>query len=182
MSEKLIELAKKLRELAQRGIGGEKTNAERLLAKIMSENGISLESLESIKRGREQFRCKVEHRFLLIQIAHMILGSDSKIYRDRRGPSYIQAECTAAEQLEIEAVFDFYKQAYEADLKVFRQAFIQRNQIFPSDGEIVDIDSLSGKEKELSLKARRMAAGMDKHHIRKQLEMTNASTKGAPHE
>lgn len=180
MSEKLIELAKKLRELAQRGIGGEKTNAERLLAKIMSEHGISLESLESVKRYREQFRCKVEHRFLLAQVAYMILGSGAEIYKDRRGPSYMQAECTPAEKLEIEAVFDFYKRAYEADLKIFRKAFMQKNQIFPSDGEIVDIDSLSGKEKELSLKARRMAAGLDKHHIRKQLEMTNQEKRSAP--
>lgn len=177
MSEKLINLAKKLRELALRGIGGEKTNAEQLLSRIMSENNISIESLESIKRESETFYCKVDHRFLLVQIAFMVLGSGAAIYKLRRKPSCMRAECTPAEKLEIEAVFDFYKRAYEQDLKLLQSAFIQKNKIFPKDGQALDIDSLSEEEKTKAFKVGLLAEGLSRHHMRKQLGMDKNTNK-----
>lgn len=178
MNKKLIDLAKKLHALASRGVDGEKTNAERLLSRIMSENNISLEALESIKRERETFRCMVDHRFLLVQIAFMVLGSGAAIYKYKHRPSCIQAECTPAEKVEIEAVFDFYKRAYEADLKLLQKAFIQKNRIFPKDGQAIDIDSLSKEEQIMAFKVGLLAEGLSKHQMRRQLEMKNTNKRG----
>lgn len=47
--EKYIELAKKLKELADRGTGGEKVNAEQQLTRLMEKHGITLEDIEDIR-------------------------------------------------------------------------------------------------------------------------------------
>ena len=46
MNDNILLLAKKLKELADRGIGGEKQNAEKKLKMLMSKYGITPEMLE----------------------------------------------------------------------------------------------------------------------------------------
>lgn len=41
MDEKTIQRIKKLQALAERGVGGEKTTAEKMLQKMLEKNGIS---------------------------------------------------------------------------------------------------------------------------------------------
>lgn len=72
MSDK-TELLRKLKKLADEGIGGEKVNAEKKLNKLMSKYGISetelledkIETMEFIYHGVEQKR-------LLIQIIYKV--------------------------------------------------------------------------------------------------------------
>ncbi len=48
MDEKTIQRIKKLQALAERGVGGEKDTAERMLQKMLKRNGIkSLDELQS---------------------------------------------------------------------------------------------------------------------------------------
>ena len=47
MDEKTIQRIKKLQALAERGVGGEKTTAQKKLAKLLKDNGInSLDELQ----------------------------------------------------------------------------------------------------------------------------------------
>ena len=49
MDEKTIQRIKKLQALAERGVGGEKDTAERMLQKMLERNGIkSLDELQSV--------------------------------------------------------------------------------------------------------------------------------------
>ena len=49
MDEKTIQRIKKLQTLAERGVGGEKDTAERMLQKMLERNGIkSLDELQSV--------------------------------------------------------------------------------------------------------------------------------------
>lgn len=49
MDEKTIQRIKKLQALAERGVGGEKTTAQKKLAKLLKDNGInSLDELQKI--------------------------------------------------------------------------------------------------------------------------------------
>lgn len=43
MDEKTIQRIKKLQALAERGVGGEKTTAQKKLAKLLKDNGIILQ-------------------------------------------------------------------------------------------------------------------------------------------
>lgn len=44
----------------------------------------------------------------------------------------IGVQCTPYEQLEIEANFEFFKNALEQELEVFYTAFCQKNYLYPS--------------------------------------------------
>ena len=51
MDEKTIQRIKKLQALAERGVGGEKTTAQKKLAKLLKDNGInSLDELQAENR------------------------------------------------------------------------------------------------------------------------------------
>ena len=53
MDEKTIQRIKKLRALAERGVGGEKTTAQKKLAKLLKDNGIN--SLDELQK--EEYEC-----------------------------------------------------------------------------------------------------------------------------
>lgn len=60
MDEKTIQRIKKLQALAERGVGGEKTTAQKKLAKLLKDNGInSLDELQ--KEISEEYRKYSEH-------------------------------------------------------------------------------------------------------------------------
>lgn len=50
MDEKTIQRIKKLQALAERGVGGEKTTAQKKLAKLLKDNGIN--SLDELQKGK----------------------------------------------------------------------------------------------------------------------------------
>ena len=49
MDEKTIQRIKKLQALAERGVGGEKTTAQKKLAKLLKDNGIN--SLDELQKN-----------------------------------------------------------------------------------------------------------------------------------
>ena len=60
MDEKTIQRIKKLQALAERGVGGEKTTAQKKLAKLLKDNGInSLDELqkEEYREGKSLRQC-----------------------------------------------------------------------------------------------------------------------------
>ncbi len=67
MNRALIDRALKIKALAQRGEGGEKRNAEQLLASFLERNGLTLDDL-STEQVSEQpffFRCPNKDLMLL---------------------------------------------------------------------------------------------------------------------
>ena len=63
MDEKTIQRIKKLQALAERGVGGEKTTAQKKLAKLLKDNGInSLEELQKEEYEYTIFIQKLRHR------------------------------------------------------------------------------------------------------------------------
>lgn len=167
---KIIELAKKIRAHAERGVGGEKVNAEAILAKFMVKHRVSLEDLEKTERVREEFRVKTESKFLLKQIMVMVLGSKAELYGLKRRPSFVVASCTPSERLEIESLFEFYSEAFSNDLEIFKHAFIQKNRLYPRDGKVRMRAEMSSEELKRAEKVCEIADSLDKHQFHKQLE------------
>lgn len=52
MDEKTIQRIKKLQALAERGVGGEKTTAQKKLAKLLKDNGITGRRGGAVAAGR----------------------------------------------------------------------------------------------------------------------------------
>ena len=53
MDEKTIQRIKKLQALAERGVGGEKTTAQKKLAKLLKDNGIN--SLDELQKEEYEY-------------------------------------------------------------------------------------------------------------------------------
>lgn len=137
MDEKTIQRIKKLQALAERGVGGEKTTAEKMLHKMLEKNGISsLDELEKDEVEYFLFSYKGRHEIkLLKQCMYKVLGySDhTKYYRTAGTRQKIGIYCTKAQRIEIELEFEFYRNVFYEELPSFMNAFIQAQSIFPAD-------------------------------------------------
>lgn len=80
MDEKTVERIKKLKALAERGVGGEKETAEKMLQRLLKKNGIStLEELEEDEVEYFLFSYKGRHEIkLLKQCMYKVLGASEK--------------------------------------------------------------------------------------------------------
>lgn len=149
MDENKKALLQKLKALAEQGVGGEKINAQKLLNALMQQYGISDADLDDSNPVLCEFKCKsdIEEK-LLIQTIFKVTNSRSMYTFSRRaGGRTIKhlwgCKCTAAQRVEIEFLFDFYKRVFVKDFDIFVAAFIQKHAIFgdtPSHEEPRRID------------------------------------------
>jgi len=140
--ERLLEKMEALKALAERGVGGEKVNAEERLRYLMQKHCISEEELEDagVRTYWIAFKTDFERR-LLHQLAYMHLGSGHAFgcvgkYTNRPRKK-VGVECTPAQYIEIEADFAFYRVAMAEEMDIFYSAFLQKNYLFPPP-ELVD--------------------------------------------
>lgn len=175
--DRILERIKAVQALAERGDRGEKENAAAMLERLMKQYGITESELAEDRRELAWFRYKtpLEHR-LLNQIIYAVTGRAASgcvgTYTGRtRKKSGI--ECTAAERLEIEFSFEFYKAALEKELDRFYIAFIKKNKLFPEKA-IDDVPEIGEMDLEEAMRLSMMMEGMEEHTRRKALESGTA--------
>ena len=130
------ELLKKLKALADAGVDGERDNAQKILDRLLKKYDLTLADIEfdEIKEHAFQFRGKQE-REILKQICFKVTDGDRRVYHYRTGigsKNTICCECSDAEAIQIRFEFDFYKELWEEELKLFLTAFIVKHEIFDS--------------------------------------------------
>ena len=149
IKEKTIARIKKLQTLAERGVGGEKETAQRMLDKMLKENGITtLKELENEEYEYTLFSYNGKHEIkLLRQCMYKVMGADSDRtpYRTKGKRQKLGIYCTPSQKIEIELEFDFYRNVFYEELQTFMDAFIQAQDIFPpdapqGDGELTEDD------------------------------------------
>lgn len=86
MDEKTIQRIKKLQALAERGVGGEKTTAQKKLAKLLKDNGInSLDELQKEEYEYTIFSYNGKHEIkLLRQCMYKVMGQHGDTYVGQR--------------------------------------------------------------------------------------------------
>lgn len=116
MDEKTIQRIKKLQALAERGVGGEKTTAQKKLAKLLKDNGInSLDELQKEEYEYTIFSYNEKHEIkLLRQCMYKVMGtkSDRTAYKPYGRRQKIGIYCTKAQKIEIELEFEFYRNVF----------------------------------------------------------------------
>lgn len=144
MDEKTVQRIKKLQALAERGIGGEKDTAAVMLEKLLVKNDITtLEELEEDQVEYYLFSYRGKHEIkLLKQCMYKVIGAEAgrKYYRSSGTRQKIGVYCTKAEKIEIELEFEFYRNVFYEELDNFMTAFIQAQQIFPTDAPCKSVD------------------------------------------
>ena len=126
-------LLKKIRALAEHGVGGEAENAEKLLARMMKKYGISEAELDEETRVRHDFTYHGgEEKKILKQVVYKVTGGYTYelVYTasGRKVRTQLGADCTPAEKVEIEYLFDFYKRLWEKEKDAFLAAYIQKHR------------------------------------------------------
>lgn len=157
MDEKTIQRIKKLQALAERGVGGEKTTAQKKLAKLLKDNGInSLDELQKEEYEYTIFSYNGKHEIkLLRQCMYKVMGakSDRTAYKPYGRRQKIGIYCTKAQKIEIELEFEFYRNVFYEELSTFMDAFIQAQQIFPEDAPTGDYDEFNERDMKIAFMA-----------------------------
>lgn len=170
MENKIISLAKKLKALSERGVGGEKQNAEKMLLKFLDKHGISIEELEQNEKSFYQQKVGAKYTSFFGQIA-VTISSEIKVYGHKSDRTIAIVECTQIEFVEIVAKFEFYKKEYEKDLKehirLFYEAFIQTNRLYPDTPS--EESDFTPEEIQRMKKVLHLSEGMDPKKYHKQL-------------
>lgn len=133
-------LLKKIRALAEHGVGGEAENAEKLLARMMKKYGISEAELDEETRVRHDFTYHGgEEKKILRQVVYKVTGGYAYelVYTasGRKVRTQLGADCTPAEKVEIEYLFDFYKRLWEKEAEL--KECIERTKQMHTDIEKV---------------------------------------------
>ena len=88
MDQKKIDLLKKLKTLAEQGIGGEKETAQKKLEQLMQKYNVEEQELSDDVVERYEFRYHGEfEKRMLLQVGYKVLGKKikEKMYEYRRG-------------------------------------------------------------------------------------------------
>lgn len=178
MKSKKIEILKKLKALSDRGIGGEKENAQKMLDDLLVKYKISIEEVEGEEIKTFYFKAKddIEIR-LLSQIAsrvrydiekYVITSTFAKMHR-LAGRFCI--ECTIIEYVEIEQMFFLYKRLYAEEREIFYTAFLSANDLLARNpSNLIYVKDLSDKEIQHLSRAMKMSENIKKETIYKQIK------------
>ena len=132
--DRIAEKLKKIKALADRGVGGEKETAMRMYEELKARYEIEDEEIMLDTVSLHWFRYNGElEEDLLTQIFYKVTGSATyHVYtgkykrRKKRG-----CDCTEVEAAEIKLLFNFYKEELKRELKAFMIAFRSGNNLYP---------------------------------------------------
>ncbi|MGX9758876.1 DUF2786 domain-containing protein [Clostridioides difficile] len=160
----LLEKIRKVKALADNGIGGEQESAQRILNRLMKKHSISIKDLEVKDVEKYYFRYKDDiEKKILVQVIGIVTGLDYayKVHRRKE----FKVECTIAKKVTIDMYFDFYKKAFNKELKSFLYAFFYKNNML-----IKGNAEEANKSKYDMCKIAYMAEGISEHIPLKMLE------------
>lgn len=150
---KYIELAKKLKSLSERGVGGEKENAEAQLKKLMAKHGITMDEIEGEKLERKFIKISTDQQKLFFQVAYSV-RKEVRGYKCKGG---YNVQMTASEFLEVQSKFDFFWKTWNEELEIIYAAFVQANKIFHPEGKTENIDEMKAEDLKKTLRIVKMA-------------------------
>lgn len=180
--KEILERLAKLKALAEGGVGGERENAARLLEEIAARYGVPLESLDDEAENAESDHEVEFSRGWKANLLAQILGlmrfeqygdvkaAHLRLFTRSRGGRVVGAfvRCTEAQWLEAMAKFTVLSRDYKSQLDAFFRAFLEANDLLLPYGVLGG--NPSDKEKEAAAIASRLANGIKKSALRRQIE------------
>jgi hypothetical protein len=164
LDDKKRALLEKLRALAERGIGGERENAQRKLDAMLAKCGISVEEFETDGDITLHWFTLPKFRKLFLLIAADVLDVDT--LQDRRFGRGVGIECTPAQMVEIEMIYAAYRRRLEHEIEELKEAFCLRHDLYKRATR--PLDEKYGTERTINIM--RMAERLTKTHVHKELE------------
>ena len=172
-----MELIKKLKALAERGVEGEAINANKMLQKMLQKHNLTIEEIEGEKQQDYFFKANGLNATLFHQIVKRV-NYNLKLYQipAKKVKQFMlegnqMVTCTVAEFIEIDQMFDVYKKLYKKESELFYTAFYQQTTF------LLDLqkktkyltNDLTPAELEEWMRVQQMATKIKTETIRKQL-------------
>ncbi len=176
MNNKYLDLAKKLKALADKGVGGEKINAQAMLDALLRKHNITLEEVEGEKENDYYFTLKKDEGILWSQICKRV-NYKLKCYgpfpqnkvKELRLEGNNMVTCTASEYIEIESMYHIYSRLYKEELELFYRAFCHANDLLVMSPESKKIKDLTPEELEEWKRTQALSEKIKKESYRKQI-------------
>ena len=165
MTEKELELIKKINALAQNGVGGEKINAEEKLKEYLKKHNISLEDLESLDSKIYYYKTPNPDTMYYRIFKQIVANFKIDILCTGLKDNIIGFYLTAKENIELQARIDFYLARYKEDEQIFFESFIYKNNLYAG------IDESKPTEEDIKRfqKVLNMSTGLENHKYNKQI-------------
>ena len=163
---------RKLLSLAERGVGGEKDNASRMLTLLLRKHGLDISDIleDKVETCWFKYKGNIEKR-LLSQI-FCAVANDADRWTSRKKRETLGIDVTNQQMLEIRLMFACYKKSLNDDIEILFSAFIHKNDIF-SPKENIEPESQEPRtpeEKARIFKISQMMNNMDKTTVLKAIE------------
>lgn len=133
---------KKIKALAERGIGGEKEAARKLLAVLCAKYGISEEEISEEKKYEYWFRVRTSVLKLFLQVYSSMFGATERyttelsIFRSKQGKD-IMCQFTPAEYIEFSQLWEWHRKNYLVERKkmrkLFERGYVQKHKLSPTE-------------------------------------------------
>jgi hypothetical protein len=151
MKEKIIETARKVLALAERGSPGEKDAAAAMLERMILKHNLKMEQIRVLAK---QYKFNFANRFERKIIVQTIASFDLPVYHlVSDSKKYVYTDCDEVTFHEVSAKINFYLKAWRDKVDIFLDAFVEQNQLWrPSkdadaDCEYVITDEMLAKYK-----------------------------------
>lgn len=148
MNSQYLDLAKKLKALAEQGFGGEKYAAQLKLDTIMKKYGIRMEDLEDVTQKNILFKVTAEQESLFVAVVFSITGSKRSWGKLQGRKDMVVGSVTRLEEAEIRAKFGFFWSVWSEQVSLYQKAFILKNDLLPTDMGVVKESDIDPKELE----------------------------------
>jgi len=174
---------RKLKALADLGVGGEADNAAALLDRIARENGIDLARIDDIVESERVVRVGTDEwkQRLFCHIVwrryrdkEMFATYDppnlSRFVGGKRRPfNAVRFWCADDFFVEVVAAFEILRRDYERQLRAFFRAFLTANDLLLQPRADEPERELSAADRRRILDAERLALGIERSELRKQI-------------
>jgi hypothetical protein len=147
----------KVLALSQRGVGGEKTNAEAILAEGLAKHGLTVDDIghdsnplmhELVK----YYTYRTKHdKLILTQCVFRVLDVRKLSYRGERGKKKMGFTATVIDHLEIDAMYSYYRHLFVSEIETLASAFCSKHSLHPLTAADRDPDRKVDLEKQMRI-------------------------------
>lgn len=162
-----LEFLHKIKALAERGVDGERANAQKLLDKMMAKYGYTYDDITDEQRQWYKFKVTGNRKWLFFAIVSNVTEPDKAIRYRNKGSVY-EVEMTKSESMIVTSMYDFYRKAMLEEIKILRKAFVIKHKLWSSKASD-SARNMSREEYEKLLKAFKMSGDLQDLSYNKQL-------------
>lgn len=136
--ESILEKLRKIKALAENGVGGEMIAAQEALDRLLKEHGLTLEDISDEQRNDYEFKYSNERKMaLMMQVLVHLFGSKSHVFRTGRFAKkgkVVFLEMTKLEYIDFKNMWEYYRREWkkymEKGLKEMLSAYVLKFDLY----------------------------------------------------